>query len=148
MYITEHGIWLSYCYYMCDLNILGTRMEASFPLSRNGVWHFWCNWATLRFSLTRRTCFSISWIMSGPKTWHSPVSFQNIGVLHLLPYNISNDASSSSPRRCCCKRTQHFHSSTFGDYNSPAGLWCFTYTLWHISQSATYSAVSRFIPYY
>jgi hypothetical protein len=24
---------------MCDLNILGTRMEASFPLSRNGVWH-------------------------------------------------------------------------------------------------------------
>jgi hypothetical protein len=35
-YVTEHGIWLSYCYYTCDLNILGTRMEASFPLSRNG----------------------------------------------------------------------------------------------------------------
>jgi hypothetical protein len=29
--------WLSYCYCTCDLNILGTRMEASFPLSRNGV---------------------------------------------------------------------------------------------------------------
>jgi hypothetical protein len=28
---------VTYCYYTCDLNILGTRMEASFPLSRNGV---------------------------------------------------------------------------------------------------------------
>jgi hypothetical protein len=25
------------CCHVCDLNILGTRMEASFPLSQNGV---------------------------------------------------------------------------------------------------------------
>jgi hypothetical protein len=25
------------CCHACDLNILGTRMEASFPLSQNGV---------------------------------------------------------------------------------------------------------------
>jgi hypothetical protein len=37
--IIEHGTCLSYCYCTCDLNILGTRMEASFRLSRNGVWH-------------------------------------------------------------------------------------------------------------
>jgi hypothetical protein len=39
-YVTEHGIWLSYCYYTCDLNILGTCMEAPFPLSQNGVLMF------------------------------------------------------------------------------------------------------------
>jgi hypothetical protein len=30
---------LSYCCYTCEWNILGTCMEASFPLSQNGVWH-------------------------------------------------------------------------------------------------------------
>jgi hypothetical protein len=34
----QHCIYLSCCCHACDLNILGTRMEASFPLSRNGVW--------------------------------------------------------------------------------------------------------------
>jgi hypothetical protein len=38
LYITEHGVCLSYCCYTCEWNILGTRMEASFPLSRNRVW--------------------------------------------------------------------------------------------------------------
>jgi hypothetical protein len=27
---------VSYCYYICELNILGTRIEASVPLSRPG----------------------------------------------------------------------------------------------------------------
>jgi hypothetical protein len=30
---------LSYCHYTCDLNILNTRIEASVPPSRIGVWH-------------------------------------------------------------------------------------------------------------
>jgi hypothetical protein len=28
---------VSYCYYTCELNILGTRIEALVPLSQTGV---------------------------------------------------------------------------------------------------------------
>jgi hypothetical protein len=35
--LIKHCICLSYCHYMCDLNIMGTRMEASVPFSRTGV---------------------------------------------------------------------------------------------------------------
>uniref|UniRef100_A0A0A9FR86 Uncharacterized protein n=1 Tax=Arundo donax TaxID=35708 RepID=A0A0A9FR86_ARUDO len=42
--------------------------------------------------------------------------------------------------------SSHFHTGTGRGCNSPAGLWCSALTLLHISQRATNSAISFFIP--
>jgi hypothetical protein len=66
---------VSYCYSSCEVNILGTRIEASVSLSRTGVWQEQCERLVHELTL-----LSYVWLMRTSLLWIQPRLFVGVGV--------------------------------------------------------------------